>query len=279
MLSKTDVGQYLELLRLGFGGELGLRGTNISSLGTTVRLMLSMGGLPMRLIKAVSGSGMFVLVAKDMDRVVGILTVLEASIPVLIGVYVIKEYRAHGIAFDLVEQALSILRNHGYSKVRVSVTEEGGKLLAERAGLAIYDHTDLYEHSLPTGICASKGLSVRRIGKQGLRRHQLDLGPLNVFTGVRVRRLVVQSNTTRTVAAMLIALPHQSVAEIQPKLLLPGKEDTFCALLSAADRWFTRLGRTTISVSLRDNERSLADILENNGFVKRQSWTNLEREL
>ncbi len=278
-LSKTDVDQYLGLLRLGFGDELGLRGTNIARLGTTARVMLSLGRLPMRLIKALSSSGLFVLVAKDIDRVVGILTVLEARIPALIGVYVIKEYRAQGIAFDLVQEALRLLKEHGYSKVRVSVTEEGGKLLAQRAGLAIYDHTDLYEHSLPTGIRVPQGLSVRRAGKQGLRRHPFDLGPFNMFTGVRVRRMVVESQDAKTVAAMLIALPHQSVAEIQPKLLLPGREETFCALINAADNWFSKLGRTVMSISLRDNERSLAGILEENGFVKRQSWANLEREL
>ncbi len=278
-LSKVDVDQYVELLRLGFGDELGLRGTNIPGLGTTARVMLSLGGLPMRLIRAVSNSGLFVLVAKDMDRVVGILTVLETSIPALIGVYVIKEYRGQGIAFDLVQEALHTLSKHGYSKVRVSVTEEGGKLLAQRAGFSIYDHTDLYEHSLPTGIRVSDGLSVRRAGRQGLRRHQLDLGLLNMFTGVRVRRMVVKSKATETVAAMLIALPHQSVAEIQPKLLVQGREDTFCELIRAADRWCSELGRTMMSVSLRDNERSLASILEVNGFVKRQSWANLERDL
>jgi GNAT superfamily N-acetyltransferase len=279
MLSKTDVDQYLDLLRLGFGDELGLRGTNIFSLGTTARVMLSMGGLPMRAIKAISGSSLFVLVAKDGDRVVGILTVLEGRIPALIGVYVIRQYRAQKIAFDLVEEALRLLREHGYSKACVCVIHDAGKLLAQRAGFAVYDHTDLYEHSRPTGISTPQGLSVRTARKLDLPRHPFDLGPLNLFTGVRVNRMVVDSEDHETVAATLIALPKQSVGEIQPKLLVPGSEDTFCALLSAAEKWFSHLGRTVMSVSLRDHERSLAGMLEENGFVKRQSWVNLERDL
>ncbi len=278
-LSKRDVDQYMELLRLGFGEELAQRGTDVARVERMTRVLLSCGGLPLRLIKAITGRGLFVLAAKDGPHVAGVLTVAEGKTPGLIGVYVREAYRGQGIALNLVQAALLRLKRRGYSQVHVSVIDHTAQLLAQRGGFVPCDHTDLYERSLPARTFVPDGLFARRVRKVSLQRHPYDLGPLNLVTGVRVRRIVVHSGEEATVAGMLIALPHQSMGEIQPQVLVPGREDTFRALLDAGCEWFSQLGRASIAVSLHDDTASLASILTGEGFVKRRSWVELKLDL
>ncbi len=278
-LSRRDVDQYMDLLRAGFGEELSQRGTDIAHVGRMARVMLSCGGLPLRLIKTATGRGLFVLAAKDGSRVAGVLTVLEGRVPDLIGVYVLKAYRGQRIALRLVQEALLRLKRRGYSQVHVSVIDHTAQLLAQRGGFVPYDHIDLYERSLPARIFVPDAMFARRVRKVSLQRHPYDLGPLNLFTGVRVRRIIVYSGKEATFAGMLIALPHQSMGEIHPQVLVPGREDTFCALLNAGCEWFLQIGRTSTSVSLHDDTTSLTSILMREGFVKRRSWVELKIDL
>ena len=278
-LSKQDLDQYMDLVRAGFGAELGKRGTNISGIGRMAALMLSCNSLPLRLIELLTGRGLFALVAKDGPRVVGILTVLKKKVPILIGAYVLEDYRRSGVALGLVQEALVRLEGQGYAEVQGAVFDHRAQLLVERAGFAPYDHIDLYQRSLPTGILAPAGAAVQRAHRGGLPRNPYDLGMLNIFTGVRVRNMVVHSGGEETIAGTLIALPHQTVAEVQPRCLTLGREDTFYALLSFADEWFSNLGRSMISVSLQDDTASLADLLTRAGFVKRHSWVKMRIEL
>jgi hypothetical protein len=78
---------------------------------------------------------------------------------------------------------------------------------------------------------------------------------------------------------MLIALPHQTVGEIQVRIIVPGREETFSALLKAGYEWFSHLGRSSISVPLHDDTASLVAILTKEGFVKRHSWVQLKCDL
>jgi len=278
-LSKKDLDQYMDLLRAGFGEELGKRGTNISGIGRMAGLMLCCNSLPLRLIELLTGRGLFALVAKDGPRVVGILTVLRKKVSILIGAYVLKAYRRSGVALGLVQEAVLRLERQGYAEVQGAVFDHSAQLLLERAGFAPYDHIDLYQRSLPTGISSPGGESAQRAQRIGLPRHPFDLGILNIFTGVRVRNMVVHSGGEETIAGTLIALPHQTMAEIQPRHLILGREDTFCALLSCADEWFSQLGRSIISVSLHDDTASLASVLTTEGFMKRHSWVKMRIEL
>lgn len=278
-LSKTDTGQYIDLLRAGFGEELGQRGTDIARVGRIARIMLSCGGLPMRLIKGITGHSLFVLVAKDGASVVGALTVLEEKIPSLIGVYVIEEYRGQGIAIRLVQEALHRLQASGYTQAHVSVIDHTAQLLAQRGGFVAYDHIELYERSLPVHISNIEGASIHRTRKISLPRHAYDLGLLNIVTGVHVRRLVVRYGKEPTMAGMLIALPHQSVGEIQPRILVPGREETFRTLLDAGCQWFEQLGRKLVAVPLCADTIQLSSILGEEGFVKRRSWVEMRIDL
>jgi len=279
LLSRADISQYIKLLRLGFDEELGQRGTNIAGIGRMARVLLSCGRLPLRLIKAVTGRGLFVLTAKDGSRVAGVLTVLEKKVPALIGIYVLEAYRGQGIALRLVQDALLRLKRHGYSQVHVSVIDHAGQLLAERGGFVAYDHIDLFERSLPAHMCARDGASAQYVRKVSLPRHPFDLGPFNLFTGVRIRRVVVHSGKETTFAGLLIALPHQTMGEIQPLILLPGHEETLCALLDVGYECFFHHGRKSISVALHDETASLASILTREGFVKRRSWVQLRLDI
>ena len=279
-LSSRDVDQYMDLLRAGFGEELGKRGTNISGIGRMASLMLCCNSLPLRLIELSTGRGLFALVAKDGPRVVGILTVLKKKVSILIGAYVLKAYRRSGVALDLVQEALLRLERQGYAEVQGSVFDHTAQLLLERAGFVSYDHIDLYQRSLPIGISSpAAGESAQRVQRIDLPRHPFDLGILNIFTGVRVRNMVVHSGGEETIAGTFIALPHQTMAEIEPRHLILGREDTFCALLSYADEWFSKLGRSIISVSLHDDTASLASVLTTEGFMKRHSWVQMRIEL
>ena len=278
-LCRRDLDQYMDLLRAGFGEELGKRGTNISGIGRMANVLLCCSSLPLRLIELLTHRGLFVLVAKDGPRVVGMLTVLKKRIPILIGAYVLEGYRRSGVALGLVEEALLRLERQGYSRVQGAVIDHTAQLLVERAGFVPYDHIDLYQHSLPTGVSSPAGALAQRARRIDLPRHPYDLGPLNLFTGVRVRNMVVNSEGEKTIVGTLIALPHQTMAEIQPKLLLREREDTFCALLSAADEWFSKLGRTIVTVSLHDDTASLAGVLTREGFVNRHSWVQMRIDL
>ena len=278
-LSRKDVDQYVNLLRLGFGEELQQRGTNIARIGRMARVMSSFGGLPLRLIKATTGRGLYTLVAKDGSRVVGVLTVIEGREPILIGAYIIEEYRRQGVALGLIREALRRLKKHGYSRVRGSVYNHTAQLLVERAGFAPYDHMDLYQCSLPKRTSVPDSVFVQRTRKVDLPRYPYDLGPLNLFTGVHIRCISIHSGDEETMEGMLIALPHQTVGEIQVRIIVPGREETFSALLKAGYEWFSHLGRSSISVPLHDGTASLATILTKEGFVKRHSWVQMTCDL
>lgn len=278
-LSRADIDQYIDLLRLGFGEELGQRGTNIAGVRRVARVMLACSGLPLRLIKTLTGRGLVTLVAKDGSRVVGALTVLEGRDPTLIGAYIIEEYRRQGIALSLIHEGLKRLKQHRYLRVHASVFNQRAQFLVERAGFVPCDHIDLYQRSLPKRISVPVGASIRRTRKVDLPRHPFDLGPLNIVTGVRIRRLVVHSGGQTTIAGMFIALPHQTVGEIQPQILVSGREDAFSALLEAGYEWFLHHRRESISVALHDNTAQLSGILEGEGFVKRHSWVVMKIDL
>jgi len=278
-LCKRDLDQYMDLLRAGFGEELAKRGTNVSGIGRMASVLLCCGSLPLRLIELLTHRGLFALLAKDGPRVVGMLTVIKKRIPILIGAYVLEGYRRSGVALGLLQEALARLEKQGYSCVQGAVIDHTAQLLVERAGFVPYDHIDLYQRSLPTGVSSPAGAVAQRARRGSLPRHPFDLGPLNLLTGVRVRNMVVISEGEETIAGTLIALPHQTMAEIQPKLLVREREDTLRALLSAADEWFSSLGRTIVSVSLHDDTSSLADILKMEGFVNRHSWVEMRIDL
>ena len=279
LLSGADIDQYIKLLSLGFDEELGQRGTDIAHIGRMARVMLCCGSLPLRSIELLTGRGLFALVARDGSRVVGILTVLKRKVPILIGAYILEGYRRRGVALSLVQEALLRLERQGYIEVWGSVFDRTAQLLVERAGFVPYDHIHLYQRSLPTGVSAPDGTLARRAQRGNLPRHPFDLGPLNLLTGVRVRNMAVYSESEKTIAGTLIALPHQAMAEIQPRHLILGREDAFCALLSFADKWFSKLGRSIIAVSLHDDTASLADVLTREGFVKRHSWVQMRIDL
>jgi len=278
-LCKRDLDQYMDLLRAGFGEELGKRGTNISGIGRMASVLLCCGSLPLRLVELLTHRGLFVLLAKEGPRAVGMLTVIKKRIPILIGAYVLEGYRRSGIALGLLQEALTRLDGQGYSRVQGAVIDHTAQLLVERAGFVPYDHIDLYQRTLPTGVSSLAGVSTQRVRRGDLPRYIYDLGPLNLLTGVRVRNMVAISEGERTIAGTLIALPHQTMAEIQPKLLVREREDTFYALLSAADEWFSSLGRTIVTVSLHDDTGSLANLLKKEGFVNRHSWVEMRIDL
>ena len=278
-LTARDVDQYVELLRAGFGEELGQRGTNIARVGRMARVMSSFGGLPLRLIKVTTGRGLYNLVAKDGSRVVGVLTVIEGREPILIGAYIIEEYRRQGVALGLIREALRRLKKHGYSHVQGSVYNHTAQLLVERVGFVPCDHMDLYQRSLPKRVSVTSVASARRVRRVNLARYPYDLGLLNLLTGVHICRISINSGDEETMEGMLIALPHQTVGEIQVRIIVPGREETFSALLKAGYEWFSHLGRSSISVPLHDGTASLATILTKEGFVKRHSWVQMTCDL
>jgi GNAT superfamily N-acetyltransferase len=278
-LTKTDLESYIELVRVGFGAELAERGTNIAGVARLARVLLACRSLPLRTIELLTHRGLFVLLAKDGERAVGMLTVLKKRVPILIGAYVREEYRRSGVALALINEALSRLKRLGYLRVHGAVFDHTAQLLVERAGFAPYDHIDLYQRSLPLGTRHFSDGSVQRARRVDIPRHPYDLGPINLLIGVHIRRLVVRSGEREALAAMLIALPHQRVGEVQLRIIPPASEGALHALLGAADGWFTRLGRTRISVSLHDDTQALASILVEEGFVKRHSWVEMAVDL
>ncbi len=278
-LTKTDLESYIELVRVGFGAELAERGTNIDGVARLARVLLACRSLPLRTIELLTHRGLFILLAKDGERAVGMLTVLKKRVPILIGAYVREEYRRSGVALALINEALSRLKRLGYLRVHGAVFDHTAQLLVERAGFVPYDHIDLYQRSLPLGTRHFSDGSVQRARRVDIPRHPYDLGPINLLIGVHIRRLVVRSGEREALAAMLIALPHQRVGEVQLRIIPPASEGALHALLGAADGWFTRLGRTRISVSLHDDTQALASILVEEGFVKRHSWVEMAVDL
>lgn len=278
-LTKTDLASYIELVRAGFGAELAARGTSIAGVARLARVLLSCRSLPLRTIELLTHRGLFVLLAKEGGRAVGMLTVLKKSVPILIGAYVREEYRRSGVALALIDEALSRLKGLGYLRVQGAVFDHTAQLLVERAGFVPYDHIDLYQRSLPLGTGYPADGSVQRVRRVDIPRHPYDLGPINALTGVRTRRLVVRPGQREALEAMLIALPHQRVGEVQLRIIPPASEGALHALLGAADGWFTKLGRTMISVSLHDDTQALASILIEEGFVKRHSWVQMAVDL
>ncbi len=278
-LTRSDVGQFIHLLTLGFEDELKERGTNIARLGWLLRLILTPRGIPIRTFTRITGHEGVILTAKDGGKVVGILAILGRDIPILSGVYVLPQTRGQGVAMALVQEALRRLKKRGHREVRVSTSDSSGRGLAEQAGFTPCDHTDLYQRLLPAHIASPIGVRVRQARRGDLSGHPYDIGFLTRLTGIRSRHLIAEDETGVGTAATLVALPHQTVGEVQPQVLRDDAVPTFAALLAVGCDWFTQLGRKEVSVPLHEATDSLTEIILRAGFVKRKSWVQLRIEL
>jgi len=278
-LARQDVDQFIHLLMLGFEDELEERGTNVARLAWLLRLLLTPRGIPMRTLTRLTGHVGVILVAKNAGEVVGILAVLGRHIPSLSGVYVLPQTRGQGVAMALVEEALRRLKKRGHKEARVSVSDSSGRTLAERAGFTPCDHTDLYQRRLPVDVTVPPGVRVHKARKRVLFGHPYDIGFLTRLGGIRSRHIVAEDENGAATAATLVALPHQSIGEIQPQVLRADAVETFAAVLASGCDWLTRLGRKEVSLPIHEETASLADIIVKAGFVKRKSWVQLRIEL
>ena len=285
-LTRKDVPQFIKFLRLGFGPELKELGTDLFRLEHVMEFLLLADGLPLKVIKRISGHEAFVLLARRGKEPVGCLTVVGRKGPGLTGAYVLPEFRGKGIGSRLIEEALSHLRQAGYKKVHASPLNAVAQHMIEKVGFTPDGYSVVYEHPLPLNITSPAETRIRRMHKNDLpsskrvwhgRRYNVRFfGP--VF-GVHVRQLTVVNPNGAVLCGTLFAIERERVGEVHPTLLISGEERGLFALLKAGEKWFRQMGKELIDLSISADDEALATAALKAGFTKKRKWVHFSLDL
>lgn len=276
-ITAKDIPYYIGFLRAGFGEVLGELGTDLDLLSRIIRILLIGNGIPLRLMKRISGHEAFVLIARYGNRPIGCLTVVGRGIPSLTGVYILPEFRGHGLGSALIKEAVKRLQRLGYSEACATPLNGVARHLIEDAGFIRQGFTAMYERSLPLNVDETGGFTVRRRWKsfdedQTWHGRPYRLRLLGRLLGIRVRRLTATGTDGGEINAVLFALPRERVGEVHPVMFHPGAERGLIPILNEADEWFSRLGKEVIKVFNTDDDSSITSVLSSLGFEKKRDW-------
>ncbi len=291
-LRRNEVSELLELVRVGFEGELSKRGTDFLGLERLLGVLLLARGIPLWLLTRLTHSEAMVLVAKSEGRLVGCLAVLGHREPYVIGASVLSEFRDQGVGLALIEEAIRRLRTHGHRRIRGAAISEAGRRLAERAGFVVCGERILHVLPLPGKIALPAGVAVRRTrwGDRSIGRgtehqfqwddpHRPHEAPLvRQVLGVHARSITVLDSQGPALRCTLSSLKAQTIGEIRPQLA-PESERAFLGCLAEGSRWLSGLGKREAYLYLPPTETRLADVALQAGFQKRHSWVQLAIDL
>jgi len=284
-LTRKDIPRYIGLIRAGFATELTELGTDLDRLARILRALLLWGGLPLWLVKRLTGHEAFALLARKGGEPVGCLTVIGRKEPSLTGVYVRPEFRGNGISYRLIEEAISRLQKAGYKKVHASPLNKAGEHLIEKLGFTPYGRTTVYERSLPVVPPPQHEVRVRRrlrgdtAGPEEWHGRQYKLRRIGRLFGIRVRELTAVSPRGPAVCATLFTLRKERVGEVHPLLLIPGEEEALIPIIGVGSSWFRRLGKEVIHLSITDKSEALAPVALRLGFKKKRDWIHFRLDL
>jgi GNAT superfamily N-acetyltransferase len=277
-LRRRDIPQFIDLLRRGFADDLAVWGTDPARLSRMLHPLLAANGVPLRVLRRITGHAADLLVARSGDRLVACLAILGRGKPVLTGMYVVPEFREQQLALSMVNEALDRLKRRGRSHVTIYATGSAAQGLAERAGFAVCDRINLYQRQVPARIPAPERFRVRR-GRGDLSGNAYDLGWLKRLSRIRSAQFVVSEGERDVLACSLSALPHQRTVEIKAHLLTVGHEEALVAALGPACAWIESLGREEAHLPLSADQEAFAQAAQHAGFESIRSWTHLERDL
>lgn len=278
-LTRREIDPLIHLLRAGFEEEISNRGADFADLKRLLSITLRGNGLPLRVLRLLTGHEAFVLIAKSKGRVVGSLQVVGSQSPSLIGIYVLPDFRGQRIALRLIEEALVRLKAHGHQSARVAAIDEVAQHLAERAGFVPYEKIDLYRRSLPAEIASPLGVRIEYSRKRESTDHPYDIRFLRRVIGFHAARMTAVDGARGVFSCTLITQPYQKVGEIRPRLLIPGREDAFLPCLAEGCKWLSRLKKEEVYLPLLSEDEGLANLALKAGFRKDHSWVHLAIEL
>ncbi len=286
-ITRRDIPSYIEFLRTGFGGELGELGTDLDRLARILRFLLLGGGIPLKLVKRITGHEAFILIARYGERPIGCLTVIGHRVPSLTGVYVLPEFRGRGIASRLIEEGVKRLRRAGYAAAHAAPLNATAQHLVEKVGFIPYTSTTVYEHPLPLELPAAPSFTLRRTRRSDLARaHQkrwhgrpYKLRFLGRLFGIRVRRLTVIGPHGPAACAILFTLRKERVGEVRLFVLAHEEERALIPLLDEAGDWFHRLGKETIYLFIGEGNERFGSLASELGFEIKRRWTYLTIDL
>ena len=284
-ITRADVPRYIEFLRAGFGSELGELGTDLNRLERIISFLLLGNELPLRVIKWVSKHEAFVLLAHNGDKPIGCLTVVGRQ-PALTGAYVVPEFRGQGIALKLVNAAVARLREAGYRRVIASPLNIAAQRLIEKAGFTPVNRTVVYEHMLPLDLTPPSGVRIRRMRAADVSSHnrewhgrRYNVRGVGWLLGIHMRRLTAVTTRGAAVSARLFTIARERVGELHPILLVPGEGRALLGLLAIGERWFTRMGKEAVYVSLSPRDEELIALLRALGFAEKREWVEFGLDL
>ena len=278
-LTRREIDPLIHLLRSGFEEEISNRGADFADLKRLFSLILLGNGLPLRAIRRLTGHEAFVLIAKSKGRAVGCLQVVGRQSPVLIGIYVLPDFRRQGIAFRLIEEALVRLKAHGHRSARAAAFDERAQHLVEKVGFVPYKKIDLYRRSLPAEIASPPGVCIEYSRKRESTDHPYDIRFLKRMIGFHAARITAVDGAREVLSCTLITQPYQKVGEIRPRLFVPGREDAFLPCLAEGCKWLYRLKKEEVHITLLSEDEGLANLALKAGFRKDHSWVHLAIDL
>jgi GNAT superfamily N-acetyltransferase len=278
-LTRREIDPFMQLLRSGFEEEISDRGTDFTDLKRLFSLILLGNGLPLRAIRCLTGHEAFVLIAKSEGRVVGCLQVIGRQSPVLIGIYVLPDFRGQRIALRLIEEAIVRLKAHGHRSARVGAIDEVAQHLAEKAGFVPYEKIDLYRRSLPAEIASPPGVRIEYSRKRESTNHPYDIRFLRRVIGFHAARITAVDGAREVFSCTFITQPYQKVGEIRPRLLIQGREDAFLPCLAEGCKWLFLQKKEEVYLPLPSDEEGLAGLALTAGFRKYHSWVHLAIDL
>jgi GNAT superfamily N-acetyltransferase len=97
-----------------------------------------------------------VLVAKVNNNIAGIVTIAEHGetgngIPAIVALYVKKDYRNHGIGFNLLNAAIDYMVKHKMTPIRIDILNPKVIRMVEKLPDEKKAYLDIKDFSLPAG--------------------------------------------------------------------------------------------------------------------------------
>jgi ribosomal protein S18 acetylase RimI-like enzyme len=305
----SDLEALIDIARVSFAEEQIARGATPENFARQVRLVARGRFVPFKILTALAGYQWEIFVAELDGTVVGCASYLGGKKIELANLMVHPDYRRRGIGQALLETRLQRLAELGYPLVTTMILASNQASLGNvgKQGFEVFDRFDFWESPLPLGQKLppmADGIVSRPIQHTDVpvfkEVEAQTATPLclqvqgtqapNYFLGWGDRlmdRFAKSQRWTRTfvreekIIGFLVAATSSGQTKGSLSRPLVAEENLTClpAMLTEAAGWLMQLGKTAVRIAVPSEREQLAAQLENDGWVKTQSWVRLVKWL
>jgi len=305
----TDLDALIGIAEVSFAEEFTARGSSPDSFANEIRFATQGRMIPLKLLMALAGNKWAMFVAEVDGRVVGCGGYMGHQKMELANLMVHPDYRRRGIGQALLEKRLEQLTLEGFPLVTTTILASNLASLGNvtKQGFEIFDRYSFWESSLPLkfdGWSSSRPLTSRPVLSQDLQlfknleeqvlsstwlqiqgstapNYFVPLGErlLSRFMGTQWWNQIFIQGEEVVGFLSAVTAKTQTKGKLNRPIVVGEHLDYLPLMLDKAATWLTQLGKKTLQLAVPDERAYLVTQLEQNGWVKSQSWLRLVKRL